>query len=109
MFDANKRERVAQEFLELTRKFPQLSEPVYEKAIACIEECLNQVRRVHQQPVTRDNLTSKPSKDASDTDGCLSTASDRTQCVVSTDPSLHSPSGKNSDNWTMGTILVNLS
>lgn len=59
----NRRERVVQDFLELTRKFPELSDPAYEKAITCIEECLGQVGRTKQQPLTRDMLQSQASED----------------------------------------------
>jgi hypothetical protein len=108
MFHDNRRERVVQDFLELTRKFPELTDPAYEKAIACIEECLGQVRRTHQQPLIGDTLQSQPSEDIGDAvSGNSLGVPAHTQRIVLRDNNLDQRTGKSSSYSEMATVIAN--
>jgi hypothetical protein len=108
MFHDNRRERVVQDFLELTRKFPELSDPAYEKAIACIEECLGLVRRTHQQPLIGDALQSQPSEDVGDAvSGYSLGAPAHTQRLALRANSLNQRTGKSSSYSEMATVIAN--
>jgi hypothetical protein len=108
MFHDNRRERVVQDFLELTRKFPELTDPAYGKAIACIEECLGLVRRTHQQPLIGDTLQSEPSEDIGDAvSGYSSRAPAHIQRIVLRDNGLDQRTGKNSSYSEMAMVIAN--